>query len=152
MIQQPAGDPHTRLGGRIGRSLGRIRSWRGGRRGISRDGIDALGRAHGIPAERADELCPFLLARPVAAHLQPGKACLPPCVLAEALRAGDGDLRPAARMRSVDQAVNDLRVLARGCEPSPAIFERGRDTRRGCYRLAERAGIAADAATSPPAS
>ena len=55
MIEEPTGDPLTRLSGR---SLGVMPRWRRGRRGISGDRIDALGRAHEIPVKCADGVEP----------------------------------------------------------------------------------------------
>ena len=118
----------------------RSRSFRAGRGGTrraslgdgvvvpasARDRIDALGGAQQISPYRADELGLFGLARPVAAHAKAGEARLAPGFLAEALGAGHGDFRPAARVCDLNQAVYDLGVLAHRGEAPSEILERRR--------------------------
>ena len=85
IIQEPAGDPLARLRGCRPWSLLRVQGRCRGRHCISGEGLDPLARRNEIPAERSNELTSFLLARLVAAHYQPGKSRLLPCLPPETL-------------------------------------------------------------------
>jgi hypothetical protein len=68
--------------------------------------------------KRADQRRLLLTARAVAANCKSRHASLAPGFLAEALRPGHGDFGPAARLCDLNQAVDDLGVLARRGQPS----------------------------------
>src|SRR6202034_785451 len=112
VIDQPAGE-----------QLFARRRWRVSRqrrRGAWRHGV--FGR-HTLAPNRARNPSLLELTRPVAAYLDPLQLRGEPDFLAEALGAADRDLAPTARFGDRDQALHDLRVLARRSEARPSIGE-----------------------------
>lgn len=93
---------------------------------LGRDRVPSAIQGSGDPScDIANQLALFGICRAVAANRETCHPCLAPGFLAEALDTAHRDFTPAAGMRNLDEAIDNLGVLARRRQSAPQVSKGG---------------------------